>query len=111
MTKANTSQRSGQKCISSSAHYPRQVHKNRYTRKPLANLDYLNDDNIEEINKHSEEVKQKIPALYIYEIDDYIAFLDNKTPIIVQNLNINNKNIFLKLNLSTVDDYRKITKY
>jgi len=31
--------------------------------------------------------------------------------MIVENFNIYNKNIFLKLNLSTVDDYRTITKY
>jgi hypothetical protein len=31
--------------------------------------------------------------------------------MIVDNFNINNKNVFLKLNLSTVDDYRTITKY
>lgn len=31
--------------------------------------------------------------------------------MIVENFNIKNKNIYLKLNLSTVDDYRTITKY
>jgi len=31
--------------------------------------------------------------------------------MIVDNFNINNKNVFLKLNLSTVDDFRTITKY
>jgi len=48
-----------------------------------------------------EEVKLKIPPLYVYEIDDYIVFLDKITPMIVDNFNINNKNAFLKLNLST----------
>jgi len=31
--------------------------------------------------------------------------------MIVENFNINNKNVFLKLNLSSVDDYRTLTKY
>jgi hypothetical protein len=38
-------------------------------------------------------------------------FLDKITPMIIDNFNINNKNVFLKLNLSTVDDYRIIIKY
>lgn len=57
------------------------------------------------------EVKQKIPPLYIYDINDYNIFIKKISPLIVENFNINNKNIFLKLNLSTVVDYRTIPKY
>jgi len=58
-----------------------------------------------------EKVIQKIPPLYIYDIDDYIVFLENISPMILDNFNINNKNTILKLNLSTVNDYHTITKY
>jgi protein-tyrosine phosphatase len=111
MAKINTSQHSGHKRTSSTALSPRLINKNRYT--PTANLEDQNDDILEEEDMDLEEIKQKIPPLYIYiyEINDYIVFLDKITPMIVDNFNINNKNVFLKFNLSTVDDYRTITKY
>lgn len=109
MAKSNTSQHSGHKRTSSAALSPRLTNKNRFT--PIANYEDQNDDNLEEEDTDLEEVKQKIPPLYIYDIDDYIAFLDKITPMIEENFNINNKNVFLKLNLSTVNDYRTITKY
>ncbi|CAI6352698.1 unnamed protein product [Macrosiphum euphorbiae] len=109
MAKTNTSQHSGHKRTSSAALSPRLTNKNRYT--PIAIHEDQNVDNLEEEDMDLEEVKQKIPPLYIYEIDDYIMFLDKITPMIVDNFNINNKNVFLKLNLTTVDDYRTITKY
>lgn len=57
------------------------------------------------------EAKQIIPPLYIYDISDYPVFIKKFWPLINENFNFHNKNIFLKINLSTVDDYRSITKY
>lgn len=112
MVKANASQYTGNKRSSSEALSARHAHKNKYS--PLANLDNTNDDNSEETDLDPVEViqiVQKIPPLYIYDIVDYIEFINKITPMIVDNFNINNKNIFLKLNLTTVFDYRTITKY
>jgi hypothetical protein len=112
MVKANASQYSGNKRSSSEDLSPRHVHKIKYS--PLANLDNTNYDNSEEtVMDHVEVILivQKIPSLYIYDIVDYIEFINKITPMTVDNFNINNKNIFLKLNLSMVFDYRTITKY
>ncbi|CAI6360611.1 unnamed protein product [Macrosiphum euphorbiae] len=68
MAKTNTSQHSGHKRTSSAALSPRLTNKNRYT--PIANHEDQNVDNLEEEDMDLEEVKQKIPPLYIYEIDD-----------------------------------------
>lgn len=109
MQKTSTSQNTGKR-TSSTALSPRISNKNRFA--PLSNLnDDSNDANTEKIDMDIEEVKQKIPPLYIYDINDYNVFLKKISPLIVENFNINNRNIFLKLNLSTVDDYRTITKY
>jgi len=69
MTKTNTSQHSGHKRSSSTALCPRLTNKNRFT--PIANLDDQNDDNFEEEDMDLEEVRQNIPSLYKYEIDNY----------------------------------------
>lgn len=109
MQKTSTSQNAGKR-TSSIALSPRTGNKNRFT--PLLNLnDDSIDANTEKIDMDIEVVKQKIPPLYIYDINDYNDFLKKISPLIVENFNINNRNIFLKLNLSTVDDYRTITKY
>ncbi|XP_029341430.1 uncharacterized protein LOC115033275 [Acyrthosiphon pisum] len=111
MVKANASQ-SGNKRSSSEALSSGHAHKNKYS--PLANLDNTNDDNSEKTDMDPVEViqmVQKIPPLYIYDIVDYIEFLNKITPLILDNFNIINNNIFFKLNLSTVNDYRTITKY
>lgn len=95
MVKANASQYSGNKRSSSEALSPRYAHKNKYS--PLANLDNINDDNSEKTDIDPVEViqiVQKIPPLYIYDIVDYIEFINKITPMIVDNFNINNKNIF-----------------
>jgi len=40
-----------------------------------------------------------------------MEFLNTITHITVENFNINYKNTFLKLNLTTVNDYRTVKKY
>jgi len=106
----NTRPITGQhKRSSSVALSPQHVSKNRYA--PLSNVNDTDDVNTEITDMDIEEVKQKIPPLYIYEINDYIAFLNKISPVITADFNLHNKNIFLKLNLSTVDDYRSVTKY
>lgn len=108
MTNSSTFQNIG-KCSTSIALSPQLLNKNRY--ESLSNLKNINDDKIEVLEMDIEEVKQKNPPLYIYGINDYIDFLNKISPMIVDKSNIQNKNIFLKLNLSTVDDYRTVTKY
>lgn len=109
MPKNSTSQNTGKR-TSSVALSPRLINKNKYA--PLSNLiDDSNNTNTEITDLDNTEVKQKIPPLYIYEINDYTVFLKKISPLIVENFNIHNKNIFLKLNLSAVNDYRTITKY
>ena len=93
----------------SNALSPQQVNKNIYA--PLSNLNDSDDVNSKINYMDIEEVKQKIPPLYIYEINDYIDFLNKISPVITGDFNFNNKNIFLKLNLSTANDYRSVTKY
>ncbi|KAL4142887.1 hypothetical protein QTP88_005280 [Uroleucon formosanum] len=105
-TRSNTGQH---KRSSSVALSPQHVNKNRYA--PLSNLNDKDDVNTEITDMDIEEVKQKMTPLYIYEINDYIAFLNKISPVITADFNLHNKNIFLKLNLSTVDDYRSVTKY
>jgi len=105
-SRSNTGQH---KRSSSVALSPQHVNKNRYA--PLSNLNDTDDANIEITDMDIEEVKQKIPPLYIYEINDYIAFLNKISSVITADFNFHNKNIFLNLNLSTVDDYRTVTKY
>jgi len=74
MQKTSTSQNTGKR-TSSLALSPRIVNKNRFT--PLSK--YLNGDsndaNTETIDMDIVEVKQKIPPLYIYDINDYAVFL------------------------------------
>lgn len=108
MANASTSRNTGKRS-SSQALSPRIAHKNRYS--PLSNLADTIDDNIEVSDTEIEEVKQKVPPLYIYGINNYIEFLDKIKPMIVDDFNIKNQNIFLKLNLLSVGDYRTVTKY
>jgi hypothetical protein len=89
--------------------FPQQVNKNRCA--PISNHNDTDDVNTEVTDRVIEEVKQKIPPLYIYEIYDYIVLLNKISPIITSDFNFHSKNICLKLNLSTVDDYRSITKH
>jgi hypothetical protein len=109
MSNTRSSNKEQYKRSSSVALSPQQANKNRYA--PLSNLNDTDDINTEITDLNSEEVKQKIPPLYIYEINDYTAFLNKISPVITTDFNFLNKNIFLKLNLSTVDDYRSVTKY
>jgi len=109
MPKTSTFQNTGKR-TSSVALSPRLINKNKYA--PLSNLiDDSNNSNTDITDIDNTVVKQKIPPLYIYEINVYTVFLKNISPLIVENFNIHNKNIFLKLNLSSVDDYRTKTKY
>lgn len=104
MVKASTSQYSGNKRSSSKAFSSRHQYRNKYS--PLVNLVDTIDDNSEETAINPEEVIQKISPLYIYDIFNYIEFQNKISPLIIDNFNISNKNIFFKLNLSTINDYR-----
>jgi hypothetical protein len=98
MQKSSTSQNTG-KLTSSTVLSPRISNKNRFT--PLSNLnDDSNDVNTEAIDMDIVEVKQKIPPLYIYDINDYNVFLKKILLLIVENFNSNNKNISYLLNHS-----------
>lgn len=88
-TRSNTGQH---KRSSSVALSPQHVNKNRYA--PLSNLYDADDVNTEIADLDIEEVKQKIPPLYIYEINDFIAFLNKISPVITADFNFHNKNIF-----------------
>lgn len=98
MASASTSRNTGNKRTSSLAPSPRQNHKNRYEILSDLNDDTDDNDNTENFDSKFEEVKRKIPPLYIYEINDYIEFLNKITPMIVENFIVTDKNIFLNLN-------------
>lgn len=88
----------------------RLLNKNRYAL--LSNFnDDSNDPNTEINNMDTVEVKRRIPPIYIYDISDYTIFLKKISPLIVENFNIRNKSIFLKLNLSSVDECRAVIRY
>lgn len=68
---------------------PRIATKNRYS--PLSNFaDTIIDDNIKVSDTEIEEVKQKVPPLCIYGINNYIEFLDKIKLMIVDDFNIKN---------------------
>jgi len=104
-TRSNTGQHKRSSSVTLS---PQHVNKNRFA--PLSNLNDEDDVNTEIIDMDIEKVIQKNPPLYTYEINDYNAFLNKISPVVTADFNFHNRNIFLKLNLSTVDDYRTITK-
>lgn len=91
------------KKTSSTALLPPIINKNRYLP-----LQTHNDTNIDLDPK---EVRQKIPPLYVYDITNFIEFRNTITPMLVHDFNIVHKNQFLKLNLTSADDFRTITKY
>lgn len=89
---ANNSQTSGRKRSSSSALSPRLNQKNKFL--PLQELEDTNIDNNESENDEenkNQEVRQKIPPLFIYDVTDYIAFLVSISSMIIDNFDIDNK--------------------
>jgi hypothetical protein len=88
---------------------PRANLKNKFS--PLLDLADTDNDQSDNIEIDTPEVRQKIPPLYVYDITDYIDFRDKITPMIIIEFSIANKNTVLRLNLTSVDDYRTVTKY
>lgn len=101
---------------SSTALSPPSVNKNRYS--PLSNLNEdVNDDNTSlttqsdgDETRQSTEVSQKIPPIYIHNIKDFENFHNSLTKMITDQLSITQTKYALKINLSSIDDYRYVTK-
>ena len=83
--------------------------KNKFS--PLLDLEDTNNDHLENIEIDAPDVRQKILLFYIYDITDYIHFRQTIIPMIIDKLSISNKNTVLRLNLTSIDDYRTFTKY
>jgi hypothetical protein len=88
--------------------------KNRYS--PLLNANDNSDldlatSSVGEDN-NQDEVSQKIPPLYVYSynITDFDNFHKLLSETIIDEFTINHTKNALKLNLSSIDDYRTITK-
>lgn len=97
------------KRTASTALSPQANIKNRFS--PLLDLVDTDNDHSDNIEIDAPEVRQKIPPLYVYDITDYIHFRDTITPMIIDEFSIANKNTVLRLNLTSIDDYRTLTKY
>lgn len=101
---------------SSTALSPPSVNKNRYS--PLSNLNEDdNDDNMSLVTQsdgdeahQSTEVSQKIPPIYVHNIKDFENFHNSLTKMITDELSITQTKYALKINLSSIDDYRHVTK-
>lgn len=106
---SNPTNNTAYKRTASIALSPRENIKNKFS--PLSDLVDTDNDQSDKIEIDTPEVRQKIPPLYVYDITDYIHFRDTITPMIIDEFSIANKNTVLRLNLTSVDDYRTLTKY
>jgi hypothetical protein len=101
---------------SSTALSPPSVNKNRYSSLSNLNEDD-NDDNMSLVtqsngdeDRQSTEVSQKIPPIYVHNIKDFENFHNSLTKMITNELSITQTKYALKINLSSIDDYRHVTK-
>jgi hypothetical protein len=82
---------------------------------PLSNLNEANDDmnlvtSSDEDDSLSTEVNQKITPIYLHNIIDFDNFHNSLTTTTSDDFAITQTKNALKLNLSSIDDYRTITK-
>lgn len=77
----------------------------------LLDVEDTDNDHSDRLEIDAQEVKQKLPSLYVYDIIDFISFRQKITPMLKDEYSIVNKNTFLRLNLTSVDVYRTFTKY
>ncbi|KAL4131412.1 hypothetical protein QTP88_008727 [Uroleucon formosanum] len=86
--------------------------KNRYS--PLLNANDNSDMDLasssEGEDNQQDKVSQKIPPIYAYNITDFDNFHKSLSEITTDEFTINHTKNALKLNLSSIDDYRSITK-
>lgn len=97
---------------SNSSISPRVTAKNRYS--PLSNANDNTDIDLatssEGEDNQQDEVSQKIPPIYVYNITDFENFHKSLSTKITDEFTINHTKNALKLNVSSIDDYRSITK-
>ncbi|KAL4085157.1 hypothetical protein QTP88_027450 [Uroleucon formosanum] len=86
--------------------------KNRYSPLLIANdnsdMDLASSSEGED--NQQDKVSQKIPPIYAYNITDFDNFHKSLSEITTDEFTINHTKNALKLNLSSIDDYRSITK-
>lgn len=86
--------------------------KNRYS--PLLNANDNSDIDLatssESEDNYQDEVSQKIPPIYVYNITDFNNFHKSLSSIIIDEFTINHTKNALKLNLTSIGDYRSIAK-
>ncbi|KAL4132879.1 hypothetical protein QTP88_009956 [Uroleucon formosanum] len=84
--------------------------KNRYT--PLSNFDdnvEINDNTLADIDNVYSEVR-KIPPIFVHNITNYEQFHLSLASVANDDFTIEQKKDSLKLKLTTIDDYRTVTK-
>jgi hypothetical protein len=101
------------RCANSNSLSPLSATRNRYL--PFSNLNEANDNmnlvtSSDEDDPRSTEVSQKIPPLYIHNITDFDNFHNSLTTTTSDDFTISQIKNALKLNLSSIDDYRTIIK-
>ncbi|KAL4120096.1 hypothetical protein QTP88_012832 [Uroleucon formosanum] len=84
--------------------------RNRYT--PLSNLNdnvEINDNTLADTNNTHSEVR-KIPPIFVHNITNYEQFHLSLASVANDDFTIEQKKDTLKLKLTTIDDYRNVTK-
>lgn len=84
--------------------------KNKYS--PLQNINDETDQDatISDNTAQNEQVSPKIPPIYVYNITNYKTFHDSLSNQTLDDFSITHTKNALKLNLTSIDDYRTITK-
>jgi len=84
--------------------------KNRFS--PLQNLDddMEHDATTTDNTTQNAQVSPKIPPIYVYNVTNYKTFHDALSNLTFDDFSISHTKNSLKLNLTSIDDYRTITK-
>lgn len=108
----SSSTRTKKRRLSNLSTSPSVTAKNRYS--PLLNANDNSDMDLasssEGEDNQQDKVSQKIPPIYAYNITDFDNFHKSLSEITTDEFTINHTKNALKLNLSSIDDYRSITK-